>query len=159
VYLRAEAPRGERRRVTFGRKSFRARGRSAARHLFLIALACATAFLALGCQGQSGRWPDVLIEHEISPQSPKVGPSVFSLRITDAASSKPLSGAHVRLEGNMTHAGMTPIFAEAKETEPGRYRATLEFTMGGDWVVLVHAALPDGREVERQFDVKGVLAD
>jgi hypothetical protein len=31
--------------------------------------------------------------------------------------------------------------------------------MGGDWVVLVHAALPDGRQVERQFDVKGVRAD
>jgi YtkA-like protein len=120
---------------------------------------CAAILLAAGCQEPSGTTPDVLIEHEISPQPPKVGPSVFSLRITDAASSKPLSGAHVRLEGNMTHAGMSPVFAEAKEAEPGRYRATLEFTMGGDWVVLVHAALPDGREVERQFDVKGVRAD
>jgi len=79
--------------------------------------------------------------------------------MTDAASSKPLSGARVRLEGNMTHAGMTPVFAEAQEAEPGRYRATLEFTMGGDWVVIVHAVLPDGRQVERQFDVKGVRAD
>jgi hypothetical protein len=101
----------------------------------------------------------VLVEHEISPQPPGVGPAVFNLRMTDAASSKPLSGARVRLEGNMTHAGMTPVFAEAKEVEPGRYRATLEFTMGGDWVVIVHAALPDGRKVERQFDVKGVRAD
>lgn len=103
--------------------------------------------------------PDVLVEHEISPQPPKVGPSIFSLRITDAASSKPLSSARVRLEGNMAHAGMPPVFAEAKESEPGRYRATLQFTMGGDWVVIVHIALPDGREVERQFDVKGVRAD
>lgn len=101
----------------------------------------------------------MLVEQEISPQPPKVGPAVFNLRLSDAASSKPLSGARVRLEGNMTHAGMTPVFADATEGEPGRYRATLDFTMGGDWVVTVRAALPDGRKVERQFDVKGVRAD
>ena len=54
---------------------------------------------------------------------------------------------------------MTPVFADATEFEPGRYRATLEFTMGGDWVVTVHAALPDGRKIDRQFDVKGVRAN
>jgi hypothetical protein len=101
----------------------------------------------------------VLVEHEISPRPPRVGPAVFNLRMTDAASSKPLSGARVRLEGNMTHAGMAPVFAEASEVEPGRYRAALEFTMAGDWVVTVHAALPDGRKIDRQFDVKGVRAD
>ena len=132
--------------MTFGRKSFQT-------------VACAAALLAAACQAPAGPAPSVVVEHEISPQPPRVGPAVFSLRLTDAASSKPLSGARVRLEGNMTHAGMTPVFAEAKELEPGRYRATLEFTMGGDWVVTVRAALPDGREVERQFDVKGVRAD
>jgi hypothetical protein len=86
-------------------------------------------------------------------------PATVSLKVIDFLSSKPVSGARVTLEGNMTHAGMTPVFAEAKEVEPGRYRATLEFTMAGDWVVLVHAALPDGRKIERQFDVKGVRAD
>ena len=91
----------------------------------MTTLACAAAVLAAGCQGPTGVTPDVLVEHEISPQPPRVGPAVFRIRMTDAASSKPLSGARVRLEGNMTHAGMTPVFAEAKEAEPGRYRATL----------------------------------
>jgi YtkA-like len=145
--------------VTFGRKVLRVRGRSAACRLFITALACAAVVLAAGCRGPAGATPDVLVEHEISPRPPRVGPAVFNLRMTDAASSKPLSGARVRLEGNMTHAGMTPVFAEAKEFEPGLYRAALELTMGGDWVVTVHAALPDGRKVERQFDVKGVRAD
>lgn len=145
--------------MTFGRESFRARGLSAARGLFLTTLACAAFVLAAGCRGPTGATPDVLVEHEVSPQPPKVGPAVFDLRMRDAASSKPLSGARVRLEGNMTHAGMTPVFAEATEAEPGRYRAALEFTMGGDWVFIVHAALPDGRKLERQFDVKGVRAD
>jgi hypothetical protein len=51
---------------------------------------------------------------------------------------------------------MRPVFAEAQEPEPGRYRTELEFTMAGDWVVLVRLDLPDGRRIERQFDVKGV---
>jgi hypothetical protein len=103
--------------------------------------------------------PDVLVEHEISPGPPRVGSNTVDLKLTDFASSKPLSGARVRLEGNMTHPGMTPVFADAKEVEPGRYRATLELTMGGDWVVLIHVVRPDGRRVERQVDVKGVRAE
>jgi hypothetical protein len=84
-----------------------------------------------------------------------VGTATFTLRVADA-SGRPLSGARVSLEGNMTHPGMRPVFAEARELEPGRYQSSLEFTMGGDWVVLVRVTLPDGRKIERQFDVKGV---
>jgi hypothetical protein len=28
--------------------------------------------------------------------------------------------------------------------------------MGGDWVVLLHITLADGRRIERQWNVKGV---
>ena len=56
----------------------------------------------------------------------------------------------------MAHPGMAPVFADAIETSPGSYRAPLNFTMGGDWVVLLHITLSDGRKVERQMDVKGV---
>jgi succinate-acetate transporter protein len=100
----------------------------------------------------------VLVEHEISPQPPRVGPATLSLKLSDAA-ARPVTGARITLEGNMTHAGMAPVFAGATEVEPGRYRAALEFTMGGDWVILIHAALPDGRKLERQVDVKGVRAE
>ena len=145
--------------MTFGREGFRVRGRPAVCRLFLTAMACAAAVLAGGCREPAKATPDVLVEHELSPRPPRVGPAVFDLKIMDAVSSKPFRGARVRLEGNMTHAGMSPVFAEASEAEPGNYRATLEFTMAGDWVIIVHVALPDGRKVERQFDVKGVRAD
>lgn len=56
----------------------------------------------------------------------------------------------------MSHAGMSPRFAEARETGPGRYEAHLEFQMAGDWVILLHVTLPDGKKLERQFDVRGV---
>jgi hypothetical protein len=108
-----------------------------------------------GCRRDGGPPADVNVEHEITPRPPRVGPVRVTLRVSDA-SGKPLSGARVSLEGNMSHAGMRPVFGEAGETGPGRYQSELEFTMAGDWVVLVRMTLPDGRRIERQFDVKGV---
>ena len=65
-------------------------------------------------------------------------------------------GAHIAMEADMTHAGMAPVFGEAKETGPGRYQAPLTFEMAGDWVILLHVTLSDGEKLERQFDVRGV---
>ena len=56
----------------------------------------------------------------------------------------------------MSHPGMTPVFAEATEFEPGRYRANLELSMAGDWHVAVRVTLRDGRTFEHQFEIKGV---
>ena len=81
--------------------------------------------------------------------------ATIMLRLTDA-SGKAVTGARVRLEGNMSHPGMTPVFADAQEIEPGRYGSSLQLSMAGDWIVLVHATLADGRKVERQFEIKGV---
>ena len=94
--------------------------------------------------------------HEVSPQPPRVGPLTITLRVADA-SGKPATGVRIKLEGNMSHAGMIPVFAGASETEPGRYSSTLELSMAGDWYFLVHMTLPDGRKLERQFEIKGVV--
>jgi hypothetical protein len=56
----------------------------------------------------------------------------------------------------MSHPGMSPVFGEAKEVRPGLYQAQLEFGMAGDWVILLHVALPGGQKLERQFDVRDV---
>lgn len=56
----------------------------------------------------------------------------------------------------MSHAGMAPVFADTTEIEPGRYRAVMELSMAGDWIVLVHVILPDKRKLDRQFEIKGV---
>lgn len=60
------------------------------------------------------------------------------------------------VEADMSHPGMSPVFAEAKEITPGSYSAPINFNMGGDWVVLLHVKLADGRKIESQMDVKGV---
>lgn len=99
--------------------------------------------------------PDLVLLHEVSPQPPRVGPVTITLKLSDL-SGKPVSGAHIRLEGNMSHAGMAPVFAEASETDPGSYRSILNLSMAGDWDVLVHVTLRDSRTLEQHFDIKGV---
>jgi hypothetical protein len=89
------------------------------------------------------------------PDPPQIGPAALTVTLRDAG-GQPIAGAVVKLEGNMNHAGMVPVFAEASEVAPGRYRADLDFTMAGDWFILVRADLPDGRSMERKVDVPGV---
>lgn len=113
--------------------------------------------LITGCQKQAPAGSDqsLTIDYQIEPQPPHVGPAAITLKIFDAT-GKPVSGADVRLEGNMTHAGMAPSFGAAKEIAPGQYRTTLDFSMGGDWIILVQVTMPAGNKIERQFAVKGV---
>lgn len=125
--------------------------------MFLVAALCAGAAL-VGCRGGAEAPPGVSVAHEIAPQPPGVGPATVTLRVTDAA-GRAVTGTRVKVEGNMSHAGMAPVFAEAGEVAPGRYQAHLEFTMGGDWLLLIDLTLPDGRRLQRQVEVKGVRPD
>jgi hypothetical protein len=123
----------------------------------LVALSVGT--LLAGCRKEAGAQTDVLIAHEIAPRPPVVGvPATVGLKVTDEA-GRSLTGAKIKVEGNMSHAGMAPVFAEAGEVAPGRYQAHLEFNMSGDWVLLIDLTLPDGRKFQRQLEVKGVRPD
>lgn len=96
-----------------------------------------------------------LFAYEISPQPPRVGPVTLTLRLTNFSGAG-VSGAHLTVEGNMSHAGMAPVFSEAKEIEPGRYQSVIELSMAGDWYVTVHATLPDKPKVDFKFEINGV---
>jgi hypothetical protein len=123
----------------------------------VVALAFSAMAALLGCEKTSGSSPGILVEDEVSPQPARVGPATITIRLTDA-SAKQISGARIGLEADMSHPGMSPVFGEAKEVEPGRYQGRIEFTMPGDWVVLLHITLADGRTLERQMAIKGVRA-
>jgi YtkA-like protein len=112
--------------------------------------------LQLGCSRSDAPSAFVAIEHEISPEPIRVGSATIVLKLSDAT-GKPVTGAHIVIETDMSHAGMSPGFAEAKEVEAGHYKAQLEFQMAGDWVILLHVTLADGTKLERQIDVRGVL--
>jgi YtkA-like len=120
-----------------------------------VGLACAAFLLTAGCSRRVAPPALVAVEHEISPAPARVGPATVGFKLTDAA-GKPITGARVAVEADMSHAGMGPVFAEAKEEAAGRYKANFEFQMAGDWVLLLHVTLPGGEKMERQIDVRGV---
>jgi len=110
--------------------------------------------LAVACQ-KTAKPPDIALQYEIAPQPARVGATTIDLKLTDK-NGAPVGGARVDLEGNMSHAGMGPVSVEAKEIQTGKYRGTLQLTMAGDWIVLVHVTLPDGQTLQRQIELSGV---
>jgi YtkA-like len=121
----------------------------------LLLLAGASVLSFAGCRKPASDESGISITESITPQPVRARAETISFRLTDE-SHQPIGGARVSVEGDMNHPGMAPVFADAMETAPGDYRANLNFTMGGDWVVLFHITLSDNRKVERQMDVKGV---
>jgi hypothetical protein len=111
--------------------------------------------LLAGCKKDGGSIPGVHVDCQVAPSPPKVGPAKITVTLKDD-SGKPITGAAIKVEGNMNHAGMKPVFGEAKERRPGQYETPLEFTMGGDWFLLINATLSDGRKLNKQVDVPGV---
>ena len=108
-----------------------------------------------GCAGgHTALTGDVWIEPEVVPQPPRVGEVTITVRVIQ--SGKPVTGAQMKLELNMSHAGMAPVFADAQEVEPGRYRAKVQLTMAGDWSLSVSVNMPDGTTANQSFDIKGV---
>jgi hypothetical protein len=73
----------------------------------------------------------------------RVGPAVVEVRPQlDGAA---VAGATVRVVGDMTHAGMLPVVAEAIDVGGGVYRTNdFLFDMAGDWVLSVDVTYPDG---------------
>ena len=138
------------------------RRRSSTRYLAAGLLLAGLAGLAgLGCQppgapvspaGAEG----VALSWSLAPQPPTAGPARLSLTLTETATARPVTGATVRLEANMSHPGMRPVFGTAGEVAPGRYVAPFELTMAGDWFVLIDASLRDGRTLRRQLELPGV---
>lgn len=100
----------------------------------------------------------MVIEREIAPWPARVGVTTVTLKVADSGGHA-VSGARIALEADMSHPGMRPEFGETREVAAGRYQGQLNFTMPGDWVLLMHVTLADGRKVERQTDVRGVRAN
>jgi YtkA-like protein len=92
----------------------------------------------------------------LEPSPPVMGmPIVARLTLRDAE-QKPIAGAHLRLEGLMSHPGMAPVTAVVTERGNGDYDASLQFTMAGDWILLVTGELPGGMPIKRQIEINGV---
>ena len=126
--------------------------------IVLVAFACLVIVGFVGCSKSPGRLLSISVDHDLSPQPTRVGPATVTLRLTDVA-MKPVTGAHITIEADMSHPGMSPVFGQAQELEAGRYQGQIGFAMPGDWVLLFHIMLPNGRTLDRQVSVPAVRAN
>lgn len=115
-------------------------------------------FISLtGCQTSGEDQPDITFDWGIEPSPPRVGETTINLTLRDSTGHL-ISGADIKLEGNMSHPGMKPVITTAKQQEPGKYTADFEFTMAGDWFIIVTTSLGDSSQVEKQIKIPGVRA-
>ena len=130
--------------------------RSTQHGLTAAALAAALCLLAMACRPAAREGVALDLAWRVIPDPPRVGPVRLELTLTDPATGRPAAGARVRVEANMSHPGMRPVFAVAHEEGAGRYLAPVELSMAGDWFLLLEADLPDARTWRGKIDLPGV---
>lgn len=123
--------------------------------MVLAGLAAAWA-AAPGCRPHSSDTAAALrVSAQFAPARPVVGRNRLTLTLADAA-GRPVSVGQLEIEGDMNHPGMRPEFAQAREVAPGTYVAAIDFTMGGDWFLLLTGETSKGKPITARVDVTGV---
>jgi hypothetical protein len=109
-----------------------------------------------GCGRAADPSDSISVSWTLDPAPPVAGaPMVARLTLRDAT-RQPLTGARLRLEGLMSHPGMAPVTAEIVERDSGTYEAQMQFSMAGDWILLVTGQLADGTSIKKQIEIAGV---
>ena len=111
-----------------------------------------------GCTKSSDVSDGIVFSCANDPSTPRIGANTFTVTLAGPAGAQ-LTGAHIALEGDMTHPGMNPVFGEAKEVAPGRYVGALNLGMRGDWAILFHITVADGRSFDRQVQLRVLQAN
>lgn len=121
-----------------------------ARRLTALLLVC-------GCAAACGRQAsDISATWIIEPTPPVAGAATLvrlTLRQVDGTAVR---GAKLKIEGHMSHPGMTPVVADVVDGGNGSYQARLHLSMSGDWVFIVSGELADGRRLTKDVAVPSV---
>jgi hypothetical protein len=108
-----------------------------------------------GCSKPNREPGNENFKYESQPNPPHIGLNTFVVKLTEKNGS-PSIGANIRIEGDMSHAGMSPSVTELKEVGAGTYRGDLNLAMRGDWILEFHIVLADGRKMKREAQLKNV---
>jgi YtkA-like len=123
----------------------------------ILALLAIVAVLILGggCSRQSRSSSTTANQITLTavPSPAAVGESRLVIRVLDAG-GEPIDDARLSVKADMSHAGMIPVLAQVDGGgEDGYYELPFEWTMAGDWIVTIEAALPDQTVITERFDL------
>jgi YtkA-like len=99
---------------------------------------------------------DVTVEWKMTPTPTGVGVVTLAEVTLRDGERRPVRGATLQVEGHMSHPGMAPVIVQATERSEGVYAAQLQFSMNGEWIVIVTGNLSDGRRLSRRVAVANV---
>lgn len=117
-------------------------------HRFATLLVMAGLCLA-ACRQQQITAADMRLE--IAASDTLVGETTLLVTVTDAE-GKPISNpGALSVRGDMSHAGMVPVFAEAEQAADGVFSLPFEWTMAGSWLVEASLKRPNGDVAAETF--------
>lgn len=128
------------------------------RAVVVISLLGCLSLALVACRRIENTGAGIAVRTTIMPEPLKVGAAKVEIVLTGNM-NQPLTHATIGVEADMTHPGMSPLWAQAIELAPGRYQAPIAFNMAGDWVLLLHIKTQDGKLFERQVNVPGVQSN
>lgn len=112
--------------------------------------------VTVGCSRPAAQGGDQAAEVQftiqVTPAPPRVGDNQLQVEVFGG------EPARLEVEANMSHAGMTPVLAPLTRAEGARWQAPLKLTMAGDWFLIIRGEMKDGRKIERQIPLPGVVA-
>ncbi|MCY3831577.1 MAG: copper chaperone PCu(A)C [Chloroflexi bacterium] len=84
----------------------------------------------------------------------QVGETTLLVKVTDKDGNALAQPGKLSVRGDMRHAGMVPVFAEADRATNGVYTLPFEWTMGGAWIVEASLTLASGAVASETFELE-----
>lgn len=113
--------------------------------IFLIVL-----MLAAACRQQPLAPADVQLE--LTTTNTLIGETTLLLAVTDKDGNAITDPGALRVRGDMSHAGMVPVFAETDQSSNGVFSLPFTWTMAGGWIVEASLTLPNGERAAETFN-------
>ena len=107
-----------------------------------IAALIALVLLLAACRQEQISAADIQLRLNASDRF--VGETTLLLSAQDREGNTIAAPGALRVRGDMSHAGMKPVFAESDEANDGVFRLPFQWTMAGSWIVEASLTLPNG---------------
>jgi hypothetical protein len=118
--------------------------------LLLATSACRQSQQQAATETASGASVQIEMVTEPDPIQTGAGTLLITARGPDGT---PADVVRIDVRGDMNHAGMQPVFGSAESAVEGVFRVPFNWSMAGDWILEVTAALRDGSTASQRFDV------
>lgn len=120
--------------------------------LRLSIILAAVLLAAAACRQQQISVSDIQLELKASDTL--VGDTTLLVTVKDRDGKAVANPGALKVRGDMSHAGMIPIFAQADESTSGVFSLPFEWTMAGGWIIEASLTLPNGDTAVESFNLE-----